>query len=1247
MPKKKNYIFLIILLITSLLPATAQKILYPGAPKIFHYSRDDYNANQQNWDFIQDDRGYLYIANTDGLLIYDGRNWQLLPLPNTNIARCLAKDDKGRIYVAGYDNIGYLTNDSLGNIKFVNFDFVKTKNLSNIWFIEYLQPGKLVFIATDSTYPYSIYSYDLKNKTLKSIYRSEYIELTRVHGQLYFYYRHIYNLDTTTNKLVISKLDSVIPNEQKFINSLIPFGSDNIIIFTADSIYLTDKNYRIINKRKADVRRYIYTATSDSLFAYVNYQRSGIYVYDRNLNLVNVFDKKTGLAANSLFKLFVDNYKNLWVGSENGLDYLILNSPVSYLDNRFDFDLTRRIFHLNNNFYFISPHIIKYIPDSILFSPTFTYKKYYEIPQSQGQNWEAVDLGHFYAIGHNPGIIIISKDSVFYLDSLRNINIWQINKIPGSNYVFIGTEQGAYTAKYNDKTLYDFKKVADGNFRYFAIDNKKTFWGTILSDTAIYIRAKLIDNFSRFDTIQIFDKTHGLINPYTTHSFYDAIHNRIIINADHTIKYYDSLKNKFLELTDITKHFPDKEELYLIYIDDFGNYWVNYVNTNLPTGLKYRIYLFKYRKNKFVFTPYLTSSVIARDYTLSGYTFNKRFVFLNSTKGPVIFDYLHPVDLTRQRFPIFIRKIISAKDNSLIWGGFQTDTNGRFIPKAAPQLKLDFKHNGIIFYFAAPFFENPDLIQYSYKLEGLDDNWSPWTKANYKEYPFLREGNYTLRVKAKNIYGVVSSELTYHFQVAPPWYRSTAAYIGYFILLVALIIISIRLYTYNLRKRNERLEQIIKERTREIEMKNIELEQQKEEIQAQAEELAEINQELEKLSLIAEKTDNAVLLTDKDGNFIWVNPGFTRIFGYSLEELKLLVSPNIIGEKTDPKIKKIINKCKEEKITVEYETRFRTKDGRFIWVHTTLTPVLDEDGNVVNLIAIDSDITKLKEAEEKIKIQNENIKGSIRYAQAIQKSILPLKEDFERFFETFILYLPRDIVSGDFYWISNLFHNPNVNTNCQSQHPYFKPGDYLFVSVIDCTGHGVPGAFMSIIGNRMLDNFINQNQIHNPAEVFNKMDETLANIFKHTQESHRDGMAGTLCRFDKICADDQPRIKVTFAGAKTNILVYQHKKNKLTLLRGIRRSIGQKIYKAIDFENQTFYLSQGDIIFLYTDGYKDQNNPERQRFGTKRFQRVIMENVHLPMDQLKEKLERALKEWMQNTEQRDDITVIGLKITQL
>ena len=608
---------------------------------------------------------------------------------------------------------------------------------------------------------------------------------------------------------------------------------------------------------------------------------------------------------------------------------------------------------------------------------------------------------------------------------------------------------------------------------------------------------------------------------------------------------------------------------------------------------------------------------------------------------------MHLVELTRFRFNIYLRKIVSTRDNSVLWAGNTLNKTGELTSTPPQNTQIPYKHNGLAFYIAAPFFENSNSIQFSYKLEGLDKDWSPWTTINYREYTFLREGKYTLRVKARNIYGVEAPPMSYSFEIRPPWYRTTLAYIVYGILLIAMIIGGIRFYTYNLRKRNEKLEQLVRERTREIEMKNIELEQQKEEIQAQAEELAEVNQQLQKLSLIAERTDNAVLLTDKDGNFIWVNPGFTRIFGYTLEELKTIISPNIISERTPEHIKKLIRKCIENKETVEYEAQFMTKDGRKIWAHTTLTPVLDEEGEIVNLIVIDSDVTKIKEAEQKIRIQNESIKGSIRYAQALLSNILPLQEEFEHYFESFILFRPRDIVSGDFYWISPLFKKENINEECQIKHPKLKLGNYLFVSVIDCTGHGVPGAFMSIIGNRLLDNIINQSKIHNPAQVFTEMDKNLAKIFKHTEESHRDGMAGSLCRLEAQCKNNQPVIKVTFTGAKANILVYKKKTNKLTLVRGIRRTIGQKFFKDIEFENQVFFLENNDILFLFTDGYKDQNNSQRVRLGMKKFQSILLENIDRPMEEIKQELETFLNDWMKGTEQRDDITVLGLRIKNL
>ncbi len=1244
--KKTIYISFLLLSLFLYFNTLAQDILFIGHPKILQYTRIDFNANNQSWGFLQDKRGYLYNANTDGVLIYDGQSWTKVQLPNTNIARSLTMDDSGRIYVAGLNNIGFLTCDSIGEFKFVNFPFAETRNLGEIWQLTFVRPGHLAFITTDS-----LYLYNLKSKKLKAIARGRfYPYFIHINGKIAIFGPSTLAYITPGQKTILSKVNLdkrlVDPKKRLVINDILQAFGDKILFLRLDSIFLLDKDFHIIKKAKAPYHVYTYSHAATRDYAILSYPNKGLFIIDKNLKVVNFLDKKAGLGANTHNSLFIDSFGNLWIASDNSIDYVILNSPLSYLDNLYDFDRNRDIFHFKDKFYFIGSYNVKYSPDSILLNPFNSFKTTFMVKGSEGQSWKARKINNHYFITHNTDIFRIDDSLASFLNLFR-FNVWDLQQIPNTNKVLIGTSLGGYIATISKDTFNDIKKVINGDIRYYVVDKHQKIWAVINSDSSFFARLSFDSSFSKTHIEKIYNKNDGVEDPYNLYVNYDSQRDRIIISDNKTIKYLDTSKDKFIEFKEITKYFTDPgDELYFVYADTKGNYWVNYVNTNKIKPLKYRIYLFKYRKGKLIFTPYFTGSAIYRDYALNGYTYKKRFVFLPSTNGIVVFDYLHNIDITKFRFNVYLRKIISTRDNSLLWAGNTLNNKGELTSQPPQGIKYRYKHNGLAFYAAAPFFENSESILYSFKLEGLDKDWSPWTTINYREYPFLREGKYTLRIKAKNIYGVESSMITFHFQIAPPWYRSTVAYIIYILILIGLIIVGIRLYTYNLRKRNEKLEKLVRERTREIEMKNIELEQQKEEIQAQAEELAEVNQQLQKLSLIAERTNNAVLLTDKDGNFIWVNPGFTKIFGYTLEELKTLISPNIISQRTPDHIKKLINKSLKEKKTVEYEAQFTTKDGRKIWVHTTLTPVLDENNEVVNLIVIDSDVTKIKEAEQKIRIQNESIKGSIRYAQALQSNILPLKEEFNQYFETFILYKPRDIVSGDFYWISPVFTDSKLsNTQCPVNNQKLKAGDYFFVSVIDCTGHGVPGAFMSIIGNRLLDNIINQNKIHSPARVFEEMDKKLADIFKHTEESHRDGMSGSLCRMDVLCQEDNnPALKITFSGAKANILVYKKKTNKLTLIRGIRRTIGQKFFQQVSFENQVFFLENNDIIFLFTDGYKDQNNNERVRLGMKKFQQIILENIDRPMEELKNELEAFLLDWMKGTEQRDDITVIGLRI---
>ncbi len=1205
-----------------------QNILYPGRPKIFHFNLEDYNAVPQTWSFIQDARGYLYIANTGGVVIFDGQNWEVLKPPYISLVKSFTKDENNKIYVSGYNNIFYLDVDSVGDFFLETLEMENKHNFGYIHKLLYSDKN-LVFKADSG-----LFIYDLRDRKLYQLTNKPHFFIDKAYDDILVYHKNkVYRIDLINKRLDLSPLNNML-SDNNIILGIFQAYRDKIIVIRNDYIILLNKKYKIIKKIPTPYHTVLASYIANDSYAFLNFLDKGLLIYDENLNLINIFDQNTGLSVNTFYGMYVDTYNNLWLAENTGIDYIILNSPLSYLDKNYGFGVSKGTAYFNNNFYFLFSFKIKYIPDSILLNPYKTKKYPIEINKYLGQNWNFCKLKKALLISHSPGIISISHNGIKFIDSIKEA-VWRIEKIPGSNLLFLGTKKGGYIAQYNDNgELYNFRKIVNENVRHFIIDKNQNFWGIISSDTVSFVKAKILTGkIPGFQIVKNFSEKDGITPLLYTTIFYDKFDDKVIVNNADTIKYFNTVKQRFVKFREITKHFNEGDKnqyIYFLYIDDLGNYWINYVNKSLPLSQRYKVFLFKKENNKLKFLPLLTQSVAFGDYYITGFTYNKRFVFFNTSKGVLIFDYQHPIDTSKYNFNIYLRKIVSTNGNKIIWAGNTLGKKQELTSRPPVKLKLKYTENSIKFYIAAPFYENSEDILFFYKLDGIDKQWTPWTSLNEKEYTFLREGKYTLHVRAKNIYGIYSPELSYTFWISPPWYRSIVAYIIYFLVFVIIIIVGIRLYTKSLRKRTKKLENIIRRRTEIIE-------KQKEELKQQTAELLKINKELEQLSIIAEKTDNAIILTDEKGNFIWINRAFTRVFGYTLEELISEFGTNIIGKNTSEDIKKAINKVLSEKIPVEYEARYKTKDNKFVWVHVTVTPILNYTGDITNLILIDSDITQLKIAEEKIK-------GSIRYSKIIQNNILPRKKELDKHFENFIIYYPRDIVSGDFYWISKTFHQEINQYSCVFDYPFFKAGDYIFIAVMDCTGHGVPGAFMSMIGNRLFDNIINKNYIHDPADVFTIMDKELNEMFKETDIAYHEGMAGSLCRFDKICIESKPVIKLTIANAKTDMFIYYKDKNELTHIKGVKRYLNQYLPITVNFKNDTFYLKEGDIIFLFTDGLKDQNNIERRKFGIKQFKKLIMENIELSMEDLGRKIEKTLKDWMAGAEQRDDITIIGLKI---
>ncbi len=256
--------------------------------------------------------------------------------------------------------------------------------------------------------------------------------------------------------------------------------------------------------------------------------------------------------------------------------------------------------------------------------------------------------------------------------------------------------------------------------------------------------------------------------------------------------------------------------------------------------------------------------------------------------------------------------------------------------------------------------------------------------------------------------------------------------------------------------------------------------------------------------------------------------------------------------------------------------------------------------------------------------KNTQITRSINYARRIQGAVIPSKYLLvDSFSESFILFKPKDIVSGDFYWISN-------------------QKDKIIVAVADCTGHGIPGAFLSMIGNALLNEIVNQKSIHSPAAILTHLNNSIVTTLGQTNvnlATQDDGMDISVCCFYKKTSE------LIFAGANHSLTLF--KEGNLVTIKGELFSIGgfSKHFAKVFAEHKITDLKKGDVLYMFTDGYFDQfGGPNRKKFMSQRFKNLLQEIYAKPMDLQKNTLDRTLVDWQGLEPQTDDILVVGLRV---
>ncbi len=266
---------------------------------------------------------------------------------------------------------------------------------------------------------------------------------------------------------------------------------------------------------------------------------------------------------------------------------------------------------------------------------------------------------------------------------------------------------------------------------------------------------------------------------------------------------------------------------------------------------------------------------------------------------------------------------------------------------------------------------------------------------------------------------------------------------------------------------------------------------------------------------------------------------------------------------------------------------------------------------------------QLSEMNFLITEKNKDITDSISYASRIQDAILSSKESKSKIFPgSFVMFIPRDVVSGDFYWFAE------------------KNGRKIMAAV-DCTGHGVPGAFMSMIGNAFLNNIILENGITAPDAILNKLRERVVTALKQSDsgDGSRDGMDASICVFDSNMS------KLSYAGANNPLWIARRGRQEMITLAADKQPIGLSGKNDIPFTSHSFELEKGDMIYLFTDGFPDQFGGEHnKKFTYKRFRELLLGLCFLDPAEQERELREKLSSWKGLTEQTDDILVTGIRV---
>ncbi len=873
-----------------------------------YYSPKDHGFGTQNWDIAQDQNGMLYFGNQSGLIQYDGTNWELFKLSNSSTVRSVEITDNGKILVGGINELGYFSLDKAGSLKYSSLTPIIDSSyldFGDVWNVEIIDGAW--FFQSDR------YLFRIKGNRCK---------VWKNFGE-YFYYTYKLNnelfiqvLGKGLYKVVADSMELIDKGDffaQKKILSILPFNNKLLIGTREFGIYVYDSSqneHKIsplsnVSTEAKSINEYfikngLYSGLCFEKDKYVvGTLNSGALVFDKNFHVLDIISKEsTGQSCNIYFMHYACD-GNLWLALDNGILKVELSVPFRYWNEETGISgTTTSIIEFDKTIYFSTANGIFYLEKSTNRNK-FGLNKIIKIPGIDEQAWSLIaldpktfkqnyeiDFSTKRVIGKyqlkNKTLIAATSKGLYIFKNKRIDKFFKYENIYSlhpsrfdSSEIYLGLCDGLSRIKYRDTYWYDEGRLPFLTKQTTSIEEDKegNLWLTGWFKGVLKIPGKYFDakNYPAFnlipDKVISYDSMAGL--PVLDKILVYSIRENIKFYNDSGDYVFNYKTNKFQRDPGVGNYYIDSTWAGEVFVDSGEKYWINAIDKNLKQGKYYGDSI----TFKFV-NRFLISNLIRDSFDRIWVGASDRVICYNE-------EYFKNYSI---EYPALIRRVYINND-SLIYAGFnyskkQNENDSEIIRDFSNTVNakpiLAYKFNNISFNYSATTFETDAKNEFSYILEGYDEEWSNWNTETKKSYTNLPEGKYAFKVKARNFYGFESSIAVYSFEILPPWHRTMWAYSAYAIVFFLLIFIVVKLYTKRLINEKEKLENIVLARTHEILMQNEEIMVQAENLKEANEKIHEKNRELENQKDELEKRKDLLELSNATKN------KFFRIIAHDL-----------------------------------------------------------------------------------------------------------------------------------------------------------------------------------------------------------------------------------------------------------------------------------------------------------------------------------------------------------------------------